>query len=332
MDARDRPLAASGSTGAPLDLRTLRLFLAVAQAGSFSAAAAALHTSQPALSRQIAALEHACGERLFERLPRGVRLTPAGEVAMRYTERIFALAEELAVALADLHGLRAGRLLAGASSTPADYLLPAVLAAFRERYPGVAVRLVTGNTATIVEQIARHRLDIGIVGSLPRERVEGLRFSPIAEDDLVVVAAPFHPLAAGRGAVSRRDLAAAAYVAREAGSATRATAERCAATLGLRLVPALELGSNEAVKRAVMGGAGYAILSRHALVSELAAGHLAIVPLEGWHCRRDLYLVQRAGHVLTRAERAFIALLAAVAPGSHDALPGPRSHEQHAST
>jgi DNA-binding transcriptional LysR family regulator len=319
MEAQDRSSAGRSATGAPLDLRALRLCWEVARAGSFSAAAAALHTSQPALSRQIAALERACGERLFERLPRGVRLTPAGEVAMRYAERIFALADELAMALADLHGLRAGRLLAGASSTPADYLLPAVLAAFRERYPGVIVRLVTGNTATIVEQIARHQLDIGIVGSLPPERVAGLRFSPIAEDELVVVAAPFHPLAAGRRAVSGHDLEAAAYVAREAGSATRATAERCAASLGLRLTPALELGSNEAVKRAVMGGAGYAILSRHALVSELAAGHLAIVPVEGWDCRRDLYLVQRTLHTLTRAERAFIGLLAAVpdrpAPG-----------------
>ncbi|MGH2350787.1 MAG: LysR substrate-binding domain-containing protein [Chloroflexota bacterium] len=300
----DRDIASSG-----LDLRYLRLFLAVARTGTFSAAAEQLHTSQPALSRQIATLEHACGERLFERLPRGVRLTPAGEVALRYAERIFALADELAMALADLHGLRAGRLLIGASSTPADYLLPPVLAAYRQRYPGVAVRLVTGNSTTIVEQIDRHTLDLGLVGSLPSPHIEGLRYTPIAADELVVAAAPSHPLLAACGPVTPRDLQAATLVAREAGSATRATAERYAATLGLRLDPALELGSNEAVKRAVMGGSGYAILSRHALTSELAAGHLATVPVPGWDCRRDLFLVQRAMHTLTRAEQAFIALL-----------------------
>jgi DNA-binding transcriptional LysR family regulator len=292
------------------NLPYLRLFWTVARVGSFSAAAQELHTSQPALSRQIKALEAACGEWLFERLPRGVRLTPAGEIAFRYAERIFALADELCSALVELRDVNAGRLLLGASSTPADYLLPPVLAAYRERHPGVEVRLVAGNTTTIVEQIERHQLDIGLVGSLPPQPIEGLRFAPIAQDELVVVAAPSHPLLAHAGAVAPRDLEGATLVAREAGSATRATAERYATSIELRLTPALELGSNEAVKRAVMGGSGYAILSRHALVSELAAGHLALVAVRGWDCQRDLYLVQRTSHALTRAERAFMTLLA----------------------
>jgi DNA-binding transcriptional LysR family regulator len=291
------------------NLPYLRLFWAVARAGSVSAAAEALHTSQPALSRQIKALEAVCGEPLFERLPRGVRLTPAGEVAFRYVERIFALADELCSALVDLRDVNAGRLLLGASSTPADYLLPPVLAAYRERYPGVTVRLVTGNTSGIVEQIERHALDMGMVGSLPPQPIEGLRFTRLAEDELVVVAAPSHSLLTRGGAVAPRDLEGTVLVAREAGSATRATAEQYATSLGVRLEPALELGSNEAVKRAVIGGSGYAVLSRHALVSEFAAGHLALVPVQGWDCRRALYLVQRAAHTLTRAERAFLALL-----------------------
>jgi DNA-binding transcriptional LysR family regulator len=294
------------------NLAYLRLFLAVARAGTFSAGAERLYTSQPALSRQIAALEQACGQRLFERLPRGVRLTAAGEVVLRYAERIFALADELTVVLADLRDLRAGRLLLGASSTPADYLLPPLLAAYRERYPGVTVRLVTGNTAAVVEQIERHALDLGLVGSLPPLPPEGgpaLRCTPVAEDELVVFAAPHHPLLARSRPATLADLAEATLVAREAGSATRATAEQYARTLGIELRPALELGSNEAVKRAVMGGSGIAILSRHALLSEVAAGHLAVVPVAGWDCRRDLFLVQRARHTLTRAEQAFLALL-----------------------
>jgi DNA-binding transcriptional LysR family regulator len=289
----------------------VRLFLGVARAGSFTAAAEALHTSQPALSRQIAALELECGERLFERLPRGVRLTPAGEVALRYAERIFALADELAVALAELRGLRAGRLLLGASSTPADYLLPPVLAAYHERYPGVEVRLVTGNTAAIVEQIDRHALDLGFVGSLPPNLDFELRCAAVAEDELVVFAAPGHPLLAAGRPAALNEVAAATLVARESGSATRATAERYARTLGVDLRPTLELGSNEAVKRAVIGGSGVAILSRHALTSEVAAGHLVVVVVSGWDCRRDLFLVQRAAHTLTRAEQAFVDILAA---------------------
>jgi DNA-binding transcriptional LysR family regulator len=296
--------------GEVLNLAHLRLFLAVARVGTVSGAAERLHTSQPALSRQIAALEDACGERLFERLPRGVRLTPAGEVTLRHAERIFALADELSAALGEFKGLRVGRLLVGASSTPAEYVLPALLVTYRERYPGIAVRLVTGNTAAIVDHIARHALDIGVIGSLPPQPMDGVRFAPLAEDELVVVAAPGHPFLVRGTPVRPRALTRATLIAREAGSATRATAERYAATLGVRLTPALELGSTEAVKRAVMGGSGYAILSRHALTSELAAGHLAIVPVTGWDCRRLLYLVQRAAHVSSRAERAFLGMLA----------------------
>ena len=292
-----------------LNLAQLRLFLAVARAGTVSGAAERLYTSQPALSRQIAALEDACGERLFERLPRGVRLTPAGEITLRYAERIFALANELSAALAEIRGLQVGSLMVGASSTPAEYVLPPLLSTYRERHPGAAIRLVTGNTSIIVDHIARHALDIGVIGSLPPHPMDGLRFTPLAEDELVVVAAPGHPLL-GRGTIVRpRELTWATLVARETGSATRATAEQYAPTLGVRLTPALELGSTEAVKCAVMGGSGYAILSRHALTSELAAGHLAVVPVAGWECRRLLYLVQRASHVPSRAEQAFLGLL-----------------------
>lgn len=296
--------------GGALNLAHLRLFLTVARIGTVSGAAERLHTSQPFLSRQIAALEEACGERLFERLSRGMRLTPAGEVTLRYAERIFALADELSAALAEFRGLQVGKLLVGASSTPAEYLLPPLLITYRERYPGVAVRLVTGNTATIVDYIAQHALDIGVIGSLPPQPMDGVNFAPLAEDELVVVAAPGHPFHVRGTPIRPRALMRATFITREAGSATRAMAEHYATTLGVRLAPALELGSTGAVKRAVMGGSGYAILSRHALTSELAAGHLAVVPVAGWDCRRLLYLVQRASHVPSRAEQAFLELLA----------------------
>ena len=283
----------------------LRLFLEVARRGGFSRAAQALAISQPAISAQVALLERRYGQPLVERLPRGLRLTEAGVVVAEYAERIFGLAEEMEVALDDLRGIRRGHLTVGASSTIGEYVLPPLIGRFKALHPGVAVAVRVANTERILSEVRGRQLDLGFVGGRPTG--DDLLAIAFDRDEIVPLAAPDHPLA-GRSEVALGELAAAGLVAREAGSATRATAEASLRAAGLEPRLAMELGSNEAVKRAVRAGLGVGLLSRRAADSELAAGHLVVLDVPAWSCRRELYAIHRREKRLTAAERRFLDL------------------------
>jgi DNA-binding transcriptional LysR family regulator len=283
----------------------LRLFLEVAGRGGFSRAAQALAISQPAISAQVALLERRYGQPLVERLPRGLRLTEAGVVVAEYAERIFGLAEEMEVALDDLRGLRRGHLTVGASSTIGEYVLPPLIGRFKALHPDVAVAVRVANTERILAEVRGRQLDLGFVGGRPTG--DDLLAEPFDRDEIVPLAAPDHPLA-GRAEVTLGELAAAGLVAREAGSATRATAEASLRGAGLEPQLAMELGSNEAVKRAVRAGLGVGLLSRRAADSELAAGHLVVLDVPAWSCRRELYAIHRREKHLSAAERRFLDL------------------------
>jgi DNA-binding transcriptional LysR family regulator len=286
----------------------LRLFLEVARRGSFSRAAEALAISQPAISAQVALLERRYGQALIERLPRGLRLTEAGQVLLEYSERIFGLAEELEVMLDDLRGVRRGRLTIGASSTIGEYVLPPLVGRFKALHPGLAVAVRVANTERIRAEVRSRQLDLGFVGGRTDDKdVVAIAFD---EDEIVPLAAPDHPLAR-RVDVELAELAGAGLVAREAGSATRATAEASLRAAGLEPQLAMELGSNEAVKRAVRAGLGVGLLSRRAADSELAAGHLVVLNVPAWSCHRALYAIHRRDKRLTAAERRFLELACA---------------------
>ena len=148
----------------------LALFRAVAEAGGFSRAAEVVHVSQPAISMQVGELENALGTPLFDRLPRGVRLTDAGTVLFGYAQRIAALEGEAERAMRELRGLERGRLAVGASKTIGGYLLPAVLGEFRRRHPGVELQLVIDNTDAIKTRLVGGTIDLGLTeGMLPQD-------------------------------------------------------------------------------------------------------------------------------------------------------------------
>ncbi len=176
-----------------MDLRQLRYFLAVARAGSFSRAAEEEGVSQPALSEQVRNLEQALGVALFERLARGVRLTPAGE---RLLEHARIVLREVAAARRSIECLRtriAGRLAVGAIPTVLPYLLAPRIEQFRRRYPEVELRLVEDVTARLVEGLRTGDLDLAIV-SLPLREPE-LICAEVLREPLLAALPPDHPLA-----------------------------------------------------------------------------------------------------------------------------------------
>ena len=290
-----------------VNLHQLAVLCTVARLGSFTRAAEALYVGQPAVSQQVAALERSLGTPLVERAGRGVRLTEAGHLAVDYGERILRLSEQLRAGIDGLKGLTRGRLVVGAGQTPGDYLLPRVLGAFRRRYPDVAVELEIAGTARVVEWLVRHVYDLGFLGDFVEHR--DLEVVPFVEDRVVLFVAPDHDLAQGRP-VGLPEVLAAGLLVREPSSATRATGERALRTAGCEPVPAMELGSNEAVKHAALAGLGVGMLSAYVVELERAAGRLTVLDVPGFDCRRMLYIARHRAKPLTHAQAAFLALAA----------------------
>lgn len=293
-----------------LNFHQLRALREVARLGSFTRAAEALYVGQPAVSQHVAALERELGTPLVYRVGRGVRLTEAGQLVADYAERIFRLAEQMQAGLDGLKGLTAGRLVIGAGQTPGDYLLPLVLGEFHRRYPGISVELEVAGTRRVAEWLLRHVYDLGFLGG----HVEhpDLVIEPYVEDRVLLFVATEHPLATCVGLVPA-EVAAAGLIVREPGSATRAAGERCLRAAGAEPRIAMELGSNEAVKRAVLAGLGVGMLSAYAIDLEVAAGRLRPLDVPAFDCRRMLYIARHRATPLTGAQAAFLDLARSMA-------------------
>ena len=284
----------------------LALFNAVAEQGGFSKAAETLLLSQPALSLQVAALEKSLGVSLFDRLPRGVRLTKAGEVLLPFAQRIAALEREADTAIRELRGLVRGRLTIGASLTIGSYVLPPILLRFHERHPQIDVDMQVANTEQTQARLLTGELDIGLTeGFEPAEELHAWVF---ARDELVTIAAPSSPLA-GKRKVTIDDLKDQAFVLRELGSGTRAVVERGLRSKGISPKVAMSLGSTEAVKAAVVAGVGLGVVSSLAIVPELAAGTLTVIKPAELQFRRNLYASTLKGKAASPAASAMISLL-----------------------
>jgi len=290
-----------------LNLHALRLFVGVVDAGGFTRAASRLHLSQPAVSRAVLGLEREAGMPLLERGARTVRLTDAGAALYERAVELFAVErgaeEELRARLALDHGV----LYLGASTTIATYLLPLLLGAFRTQHPGIRLRVTSANTRDVARALLRRRLDIALVeGPVDDAR---LVVTPWRDDELIVISAPGHPLAARRRPIPPSALAHEPFIVRERGSGTRAVAAAALAAIGVRPRHELTLGSTEAVKQAVAAGLGVAIISRAAADDQLALGRVRELRVAGLTIARQLTRLQLIGHRSSAPAAAFNALL-----------------------
>ena len=288
-----------------LNYHQLRIFCAVARLAGFTKASEALYISQPAVSAQVKALERAVGAPLVEREGRNIRLTEAGRLVYEHGQQIFAIGNSLGRAVDALLGLEAGRLAIAASTTPGDYLLPPIIGAFKERHPKVEVELRIANTQAIIRSLAQREVDLGFIGD-PVEHPD-LSLLQFRLDEIALFVDPKHPWAR-RKAIGAKDLAGSRVILREPGSATRKWSEESLRSLGVHYTVAMELGSNEAVKRAVMAGLGVGMLSRFALDLEVATGALRPVPVKGFKPQRWLYVAHNRHARFTPAQQAFLSL------------------------
>ncbi|MBO8138690.1 MAG: LysR family transcriptional regulator [Desulfotomaculum sp.] len=285
------------------------IFKTVADKKSFSGAAQALFISQPAVSMHIKSLEDYFGTRLFDRNTQQVTITEAGRILYEYVVKILALLDEAEKDISALTGCIRGTLSVGASFTLGEYVIPQILGCFKKQHPQVRVSLQVTNTEQIVRLVLNQALDLGLVES----RVENLELivKPFLKDELVVVLPADHPLA-GQKFISIDELVALPLVLREQGSGTRKITEDRLKKAGVNLSAlnvVMELGSTEAVKKAVEAGFGATIISKWAVQKELKLSTLVSIRIEGVSLAREFYMIYNKNSSRTSAIEEFISFL-----------------------
>lgn len=276
-----------------MDDHKLKVFCTVAETKSFSKASEIIRLTQPAVSLQIQALEEIYGTKLFNRSGCIITLTQAGEVLYKYAKEISTLYTAAEKELGAFTGQVKGVVTIGASSTIGNYVLPAVIAEFRKKYPKVAVHLLTANTKTIVDYLNAGGIDIALVeGEVKKQKLIVEKLIP---DEMVLIMHPLHPWAR-KSNVSIFDVAKEPFIFREEGSGTRQMIEKYFIKHGISpqsIKVVFIMGSTESIKSAVEEGLGVSIVSKWAAKKEIRYGTLKTASLKEDRFMRDFSLLYR---------------------------------------
>jgi DNA-binding transcriptional LysR family regulator len=272
-----------------MDLRQLEMFHAVAERSGFTPAGAHLHVAQSAISRKVKLLEQELGEPLFQRAHKRVYLTPAGEVMLRYTRRIFQNLRHASLEVSRVARLKRGTVRIGTGMTACMYQLPPVLESFQARYPGVDIKVVTGSTREVLAHIENSVLDVGVV-TLPVVS-RNLEMVPFATEEMVVVTSPRHPLSHKRRSLSLADLADQPMILFSEDSSTRRLIDQHFQNAGLLPKVAMEAQTVATIKPLVRINLGISILPLPAVSAEAQRGELRYLRLQGKPLVRQIGLV-----------------------------------------
>ncbi len=289
-----------------MDIHHLKIFAAVYKNRSFSRASEELHISQPTVSEHIKNLESELECKLFDRMGRAIIPTAQADLILPRALQIIAEVTAIPTLLMETGMAISGHLIIGASTIPGTYLLPALAARFKEKYPAVSFEIPIHDTAHITDMVVGHDLLFGVVGA-PTEQSR-LSLQPFYDDELVC---------AGTAALvqdrQRQGLAGVPFIQREKGSGTRLVAEKFLRERGVEqkdLQIVATLGSTASVKEAVKAGLGISILSKMAIREELAAGSLHTLELPGPAMIRSFYLMRHKKRSLPPHYQAFYDMVA----------------------
>lgn len=267
-------------------LRQLKVFESVARNLSFTRAAEELHLTQPTVSIQLRQLSEIVGLPLLEQVGKRVFLTDTGRELLKVSHDISEGLARFEMLVSDMKGVKTGKLRLAVITT-AKYFIPRLLGPFCQHYPGIDVSLKVTNRERVLQRMANNEDDLYVLGQ-PPEHID-VELEPFLENPLVVLAARSHPLANEKNIPLAR-LAEEPFLMREAGSGTRLATERFFGEHGQELKVRMELGSNEAIKQAVAGGLGIAVLSAHTLALERHGDELVYLDVEGFPIRRHWYV------------------------------------------
>jgi DNA-binding transcriptional LysR family regulator len=281
--------------------RQLRLFLALAETGSVSGAARVMHVTQPTASMQLREVSEAVGLPLYEVVARRVYLTEAGHELARTARAMVNEWESFCQRVDALKGLTRGRLRVAVVST-AKYFIPRLLGSFCHQHPQIEIALEVLNRDGVIQRLRENLDDLYIMSTPPVDmEIEDEIFLP---NPLVLIAAAGHPLAR-RKQIDLHDLDGERFLLREPGSGTRMATDRQLARLRFKPRLRLQLGSNEAIREAVAGQLGVAVISVHALVASPKEHGVAVLDVQGFPIRSSWHIVRQKGKRLSPIAEVF---------------------------
>lgn len=292
-----------------MNFHQLHIFYTVAEKGSFSAAAQALHMTQPAVTMQIQSLEDYFGTKLLHRSTKKIELSEAGRTLLPHAKRSVELVRQTDEAMSAFTQKLQGRLQLGASLTIGEYVLPRMLGPFARQYPDISIVMKVMNTTQIMDEILKHQLNFGLIEA-PVNHPDMI-VEPVMQDELKLIVPAGHDLA-GRGKVNLEEVMNYPFVLREEGSGTRQVME--GQLKKKKIDPSdmnvvMELGSTGAVKSAVEAGVGITMLSPSSVQHELALGLVHIVDIRGLEFKRQFYAIHLKSSLLPLSAVAFLGYL-----------------------
>jgi len=285
-----------------MDINQLEVFLAVAQEKSFSRAAETLHRTQPAVSQAIRRLESELGEVLFDRSSKDGTLTAAGRVLLDFSQQMLNLRHHAHSAIRELRDLNRGKLSLGANEYTVMSLLP-LIPIFRARHPHIKIEVKRSLASRIPSEIIGRGVEIGIVTFKPND--PAIKSLPLVADEIALIVAPDHPLAANK-IVSVRELGAEAFIAHNVPSPYREKVIRTFEKHRTPLNISMEMPTIESIKRLVEQGMGVALVPRLAAQIEIERKQLVGLVVKEMKLERRLHLIYRRGATLSHAAKAFL--------------------------
>jgi DNA-binding transcriptional LysR family regulator len=281
--------------------RQLQLFESIARNGSYTEAAEELYLTQPTLSMQIKKLTSNIGTPLFEQVGKRISLTNVGEELLKTCKSVFDSLDQFQMTVSNIKGIKEGNLRISGVTT-AEYFAPRILGDFCKRYPGINVSLEVTNRQRVLERLEENLDDIYIVGQPPK----GLNIHsvPFLTNPLVILASPKHPLANKKN-ISIEELGEENFIMRERGCGTYLAMDRVVKNRQFQFKSNLSLGSNEAIKQAVIGELGISMLSIYSLVHEINSGELVVLDIEGFPTNDKWYLCYPEGKQLSVVAQVF---------------------------
>lgn len=286
-----------------MTLRHLRIFIAVCETGSMTAASSQLFIAQPSISLAVSEMEAYYGVRLFDRISRRLYLTENGRRALQYARHIIDLLDEMEQGVRNLD--EAGQLRVGTSITIGTYLLPGYIRELKQRYPSLRVEASIANSGTIEQQILDNVIDMGII--------EGVAHSPyicsesFEGDRLVLICPPGHAFG-GKTLEGLPEVISQPFILREKGSAGREILDGLLAAQELDIRPLWQSTSNQAILRGVKNGLGVSILPYFLVQEGIERGELCEFKIKGLTLGRKFSVIYHRNKFLTQSARALMEL------------------------
>ncbi|MBU2603862.1 MAG: LysR family transcriptional regulator [Actinobacteria bacterium] len=289
-----------------INFNQLRAFHEAARLQSFSAAARALHVTQPAITSHVRALEASLGVRLFRRRGRRMVLTETGALLFLQSREVFELERTMERTVAEVRSLERGVLRVGTTKTYSRHLMPSLTTQFHASHPGVRMVLDEGTSLDMCRSLLDLRNELAIVARV--EGQPGVTFVPFREEKVVLVAAPAHPFAV-RGSILFRELEGLPIITREEGSGVQTLTRACFDARGMTPDVVVETGNVEFIKEMVESGEALSFLVGSAVADDLALGRLVAVRIDDQDLTLDVNIAYLDEDTLSPAAAAFLELL-----------------------